>query len=223
MPRAARVVFPGLPHHVVQRGNRREDVFFNDDDRRSYLDWLQHYTEKHGVEVLAYCLMTNHVHLVLVPDTDSSIADTLRPLHMRYAQKLNRNRGWKGHVWQGRYFSAALDDAYTWAAIRYVERNPVRAGMVECAEDFSWSSAAPHCGLKTDPVLTRSKAWIAKFEDVGDWATWLAEADEPAKLECLRQNVDKGLPCGSKSFVARLGKMAGRNLEPRTRGRPRVS
>ena len=127
MPRLARTVFAGVPHHVTQRGNRREDVFFNDDHRNQYLEWLVEYCQRYHVEALAYCLMSNHVHLVMIPESEAGLQQVLKPLHMRYAQRLNRERDWKGHVWQGRYFSSPLDERYTWEAIRYVERNPVRA------------------------------------------------------------------------------------------------
>ena len=130
MPRLARNVFPGIPHHITQRGNRREDIFFSEEDRLIYLQWLGEYCQKHKVEILAYCLMTNHIHLILKPSNGDGLQRVLKPLHMRYAQRVNKANGWKGHLWQGRYFSSALDEAYTWSAIRYVERNPVRAGMV---------------------------------------------------------------------------------------------
>ena len=103
MPRLSRAVFAGLPHHITQRGNRRGDVYFSDDDRETYLSWLAAYCEKYRVEVVAYCLMSNHVHLVAVPATDDGLALVLRPLHMRYAQRVNRAQGWSGHLWQGRY------------------------------------------------------------------------------------------------------------------------
>ena len=153
MPRAARFVLPGVPHHVTQRGNRRGQVFFSDADRRAYLAWLHADAQRHGLEVLAYCLMSNHVHLVVVPAGPRSMEHALRHLHMRYAQRLNRMKGWKGHLWQGRYFSAPLDEPYFWTAIRYVERNPVRAGLVARAEDFPWSSARAHCESAWDPLL----------------------------------------------------------------------
>lgn len=121
MPRLPRAVFAGYPHHITQRGNRRESVFFDDGDRLVYLAWLKEYADLHQVEVLAYCLMTNHVHLIAVPTTDDGLQQTLKPLHMRYAQRLNRQRQWSGHVWQGRFFSSPLDDAYLWTALRYVE------------------------------------------------------------------------------------------------------
>jgi putative transposase len=221
MPRLARTVCARVPHHITQRGNRREKVFFTDEDRQAYLGWLKDYAEKYEMEILAYCLMSNHIHLVAVPTAEDSLQQTLKPLHMRYAQRINRARQWKGHLWQGRYFSSALDEDYLWAAMRYVERNPVRARMVRKAENYRWSSAAAHCGLRTDPVLTRKPSWRRLFESVGDWSAWLAEGDEPQRLEVLRRNVDKGLPCGSEKFIQKLEKMTGRALQYRPRGRPR--
>jgi putative transposase len=222
MPRLARTVFAGLPHHVTQRGNRREDVFFTDEDRRTYLDWLKSYCDAHAVEILAYCLMTNHVHLVAVPDSDDGLQRALKPLHMRYAQRINRSRGWHGHLWQGRFFSSPLDEAYLWAALRYVERNPVRARMVRRAENYAWSSAAAHCGRGADPALTQAAAWRARLAAVGDWSAWLAEGDEAEELSVLRRNVDKGLPCGSQTFIGRLEALADRPLRFRPIGRPRT-
>ncbi len=222
MPRSARAVFAGLPHHVTQRGNRREDVFFTDADRRAYLDWLAHYCAEEGVEVLGYCLMTNHVHPVAVPAREDGLQRALKPLHMRYAQRVNRRRGWKGHLWQGRFYSSALDEPYLWAALRYVERNPVRARMVRRAEAYPWSSAAAHCGESGHPVLTRRRDWLRRLAGVGDWSSWLSEGDEPEKLAVLRRNADKGLPCGGETFLARLEAIARRPLRYRPIGRPRA-
>ncbi len=221
MPRLARRVFANIPHHITQRGNRREDVFFTDEDRRRYLDWLKIYCHTHKVEVLAYCLMTNHIHLVLVPTTEEGLQNVLKPLHMRYAQRLNRNRGWKGHVWQGRYFSSPLDESYLWAALRYVERNPVRANMVRKAERYPWSSAPAHCGLRDDAILTTKKAWIDVLKEIKDWSGWLAQSDQPEHLDTLRKHSQKGLPCGSERFIKRLENLAGRLLHYRPQGRPR--
>ena len=221
MPRVARAVFAGVPHHVTQRGNRREEVFFEEQDYKKYLAWLREYTEKHEVQVLAYCLMTNHTHLIMVPKDEDGLHSVLKPLHMRYAQRLNRSRGWNGHVWQGRYFSAPLDEAYTWAAIRYVERNPVRAGMVVRAEAYRWSSAAAHCGVRDDPILETGREWTRSIATGTDWSKWLSEPDEPEKMEILRRNVDKGLPCGSERFIEQLSKQSGRSLKFVPQGRPR--
>ena len=221
MPRLPRAVFAGFPHHITQRGNRREPVFFSDEDRQVYLSWLKEYADKHQVEVLAYCLMTNHVHLIAVPATDDGLQQMLKPLHMRYAQRFNRQRDWKGHVWQGRFFSSPLDDAYLWAAMRYVECNPVRAGMAERAEDYRWSSAASHCGLGPDALLKPGSTWHQQFSAIGDWSAWLAQTDDARKLKTLRLHADKGLPCGDDGFIAKLGGMVGRSLAPKPRGRPK--
>ena len=223
MPRLARNVFPGIPHHITQRGNRREDVFFTDDDRHAYLNWLEEYSKEHQLDVLAYCLVTNHIHLVVVPNTDEGLNRVLKPLHMRYAQRINREKGWKGHLWQGRYFSSPLDDAYLWAAIRYVERNPVRAKMVRKAERYPWSSAAAHCGLRGDGVLARNTKWRKQFDQFTNWSAWLAEGEDVDQLSVLRRNIDKGLPCGSERFIKKLEKLTGKVLQYRPQGRPKKS
>ena len=200
---------------------RSEDVFFTDEDRSLYLDWLKTYCQRHKVDILAYCLMSNHIHLILVPTTEEGLQNVLKPLHMRYAQRLNRKRGWKGHVWQGRYFSSPLDEAYLWAALRYVERNPVRAKMVRKAERYPWSSASAHCGLRDDAILTKKKAWVDLFKEIKNWSGWLREGDKPEHLDTLRRHVEKGLPCGSERFIKRLERISGSLLHYRPQGRPR--
>jgi putative transposase len=221
MPRLSRAVFAGVPHHITQRGNRQDDVFFSDEDRHAYLEWLHAYCEKHDVDILAYCLMTNHVHLVAVPNTGEGLQRVLKPLHMRYAQRVNRVHGWKGHLWQGRFFSSPLDDAYLWSAIRYVERNPIRVGLADRAEDYRWSSAAAHCGLRDDAVLSHKTEWQTMLASIGDWSEWLSVEEEAGRLDMLRRHVEKGLPCGSDDFVQALGRTIGRVLECRPQGRPK--
>ncbi|MCP4492465.1 MAG: transposase [Gammaproteobacteria bacterium] len=223
MPRQARTVFAGVPHHITQRGNRREEVFYTDEDRTTYLDWLHEYSQKHKVEILAYCLMTNHIHLIALPKTEEGLQSILKPLHMRYAQRFNRERGWQGHVWQGRYLSSPLDKHYLWNAIRYVERNPVRARLVRKSENYMWSSAAAHCGKREDEILTTKSYWKKQFESIGDWSAWLAERDAEEEIAILRRNVEKGLPCGSERFIRKLEKRVGRLLRYRPIGRPRVA
>ena len=211
MPRLARNVFPGIPHHITQRGNRREDIFFSEEDRLIYLEWLSEYCKKHKVEVLAYCLMTNHIHLILNPSNEDGLQKVLKPLHMRYAQRVNKAKGWKGHLWQGRFFSSALDEAYTWSAIRYVERNPVRARMVTKAEDYVWSSAATHCGLKENKLIVKL-ADVARAIPEQEWSEWLALAGDEGDISILRRNIEKGLPCGDDGFIGKLEKLSGRQL-----------
>ena len=218
----ARVVISGCPHHVTQRGNRREDVFFTDADRVRYLELLGKYASKHGLAVQAYCLMTNHVHLVVVPQAEASLAAALKPLHMRYAQHVNWTQRIGGRLWQGRFFSCPLDDEHLRAAVRYVERNPVRAGMVAQAEDYRWSSAATHCGLRTDSLVSDPCKLTARLTP-DRWRQWLgdpweAEAEMTAQL---RQCTHTGRPAGGASFIARLEALVGRVLRAKKVGRPR--
>jgi len=220
MPRQARIVFPNIPYHITQRGNRRGDVFFSDEDRIYYLSLLKENCDKHSVEILAYCLMTNHIHIIAVPSTELSLQQALRPLHTRYAQYINRKKGWKGHFWQGRYFSSALDDEYMWAAIRHVELNPVRTKLVRIAQRYKWSSAPFHCGIREDGLLTKKKVWQRRIKQIDDWSTWLAEGEQVHQRETIRKHIESGLPCGTKRFIRKLEKFAGRPIHFRPRGRP---
>jgi putative transposase len=221
MPRQARVVFPNIPHHIIQRGNRREDVFFSDSDRKQYLEWLKEYCKEHKVEILAYCLMTNHIHLIAVPTTEDGLQKVLKPLHMRYAQKINRERGWKGHFWQGRYFSSPLDNEYLLFATSYIERNPIRVKKVRKAENYKWSSARGHCGAAQDDILTKKMKWLNKYEGIDNWRQWLSIKEEKEKTDLIRRNTEKGIPTGSGRFIRRLEKLSDRVLEYRPIGRPR--
>ena len=218
MPRMARVVMPGEPHHVTQRGNRGQKVFFRKADRRRYLSLLAEYSAKHGLSIQAYCLMTNHVHVIVVPPDAGSLAATLKPVHLRYAQEINRRLDVTGVFWQGRFFSCPLDAKHFWAAVRYVEANPVRAGIVERAEDYPWSSAAARCGLRGDVGLAElpSEAGPAR-----DWSTWLAGREDTELVERVRLSTRTGRPAGSGEFIDRLQRFLGRTLRPKKGGRPR--
>jgi|SRR5688572_25342902 len=217
MPRYARVVFPSLPHHVTQRGNNRQQVFFCRGDGIRYLDLLRDHAVRQRVEVVAYCLMPNHIHLVLVPAIADSLHALLKPVHGQFAQRINRMRGQIGHLWQGRYFSSPLDSTYLLNAVRYVELNPVRAKMVARAENYVWSSAAAHCGLTNDPVVERTPQ-LQGLAGIKDWSKWLAEGLTADVLMEMRRNATQNLPCGSEDFVRRLEEVAGRQLRYRTAG-----
>lgn len=185
------MVMPGMPHHITQRGNRRADVFLSDADRVRYLALTAQYSARYSLAVWAYCLMSNHVHFVAVPSTAESLGCTLRDTHQVYAAWFNQRSGESGHLWQGRFYSCALDDAHLWAAVRYVERNPVRAGLVHRAEDWPWSSAASHCGLRSDGLL----APINMPWPVTDWREYLRDEDEIAAA-FIRKQTASGRPCG---------------------------
>lgn len=217
MPRRSRIVIPGAPHHVTQRGNRRERVFHSPGDTAAYLDLLHKYSVDFGIEIVAYCLMPNHVHIVLVPKTAEALHRALKAVHGRYAQRVNRLFGRRGHVWQDRYFSSPLDAGYFANAVRYVELNPVRAGMVAKAEDFRWSSAQAHCRVATDRVIGHTTL-SAVLGGISNWSAWLAEGVSDETLTTLRQNAGQNLPCGSEEFITSLESVCGRTLRFRPRG-----
>ena len=218
MPRSARVVAVGYPHHVTQRGNHGDEVFFSAGDRQQYLVWLSEYAQRYGLDVWAYCLMTNHIHIIGVPASAEALAETLRATHIKHSMRVNAQRDWRGTLWQGRFYSCALDESHLWAAVRYVERNPVRAGMVARAEEFTWSSAAAHCGRRGDPVLSSRDPLSAS---VRNWAEWLALPEDEGAAMALRQCTVRGVPCGSEAFVQRISEATGASFEQRQRGRPR--
>jgi putative transposase len=222
----ARVVIPGVAHHVTQRGNRREKVFSRKADYQRYLALLAQYAGEHGLAIRAWCLMPNHVHLVAVPAEASSLSAVLRPVHLRYAQEANRRHGVTGVLWQGRFYSCPLDKDHYWAAVRYVERNPVRAGLVERAEAYAWSSAGGHCGLREDGLTCQGPwpEWMADLppaECQARWMQWLREEDDPAMVGRLRLCTRTGRPAGTERFMARLERLAGRILRPGKPGRPK--
>ena len=170
MPRAARQVLPGIPHHVTQRGNRRQPTFFSDADYALYLGLLRYWCSRSDTAIWAWCLMPNHVHLVLVPSRADGLRSALAPAHRRYTWEVNQREGWRGHLWQSRFASFAMDEAHLHACLRYVELNPVRAGLVERPEDWRWSSARAHLGLEGEalaaPLRDRVTDWRA-FLDAG--------------------------------------------------------
>jgi putative transposase len=179
-----------VPHRATQEGNRHEAVFYVAEDYQTYLEWLSHYSQQHQLEILAYSLMTNHIHLVVVPADESSLQYVLKPLHMRYAQRINQIRKWRGHFWQGRYFSSPMDERFMWSAIRYVECNPVRARMVRKAEEYPWLSAVIHCRQVDDGVLSDNPPWKKLTEQVDDGSAWFAEGDDPSELAMIRRNLE---------------------------------
>ena len=208
----------GVPHHITQRGNRGEDVFYVDADRQRYIDLLRDYSEKHGLEILAFCLMTNHIHLVAIPQTETTLADVLKPVHTRYAQHVNWTHRLSGRLWQGRFFSCPLDESHCLAAVRYVECNPVRAGLVNEAELYEWSSAAGH--VAGEEGLLVSNRWRAET-GIDDWSAWLRAGVSQAVVERLRSCTRRGRPLGDESFITRLELRCNRILRPRKGGRPR--
>ena len=211
MARLPRVIAPDTPHHVTQRGNARRFILESDPDRLVYLQLLQHYCRLHQLSLLGYCLMSNHVHLVAVPHQPGSLAAVLKHVHGRYAAYFNAARLSSGHVWQGRYYSCPLDEPHLWAALRYVELNPVRAGLVSQPEAFPWSSAAVHCVAAESVSLLDLAPWRAVWSPQA-WREYLAEPVPAEQATALRASTHTGRPLGSASFVS--------SLEPRDQPAP---
>ena len=220
MARLARVVAPGVPHHVTQRGNRRQDTFFGDDDYAAYLALLAEGLARESVALWAYCLMPIHVHLILVPETAGGLAAALGEAHRRYTRRVNFREGWRGFLWQGRFASFPLDEPHLLAAARYVERNPVRAGLCARPRDWRWSSARAHLTGRDEAPL----AATALLDLVGGTAGWRkliaagGGGDDDDALETLRRHQRTGRPLGSATFVEGLEASLKRPLKKRRPG-----
>ena len=219
MPRSSRVVIEGCAHHVTQRGNNQQDVFFVDEDRRVFLALLAEAAERFDLTVDGYCLMTNHVHLVVTPGRQDSLASALKRTNQLYAQYVNRLHGRSGHVWQDRFFSCPLDQTHRWRALVYIERNPVRARLCGKAWSWPWSSAAGHCGRDDSTGLLDLSRWHRQM-DASRWRALLTRDDDQQQLSRLRLCTSRGRPLGSDKFVAKLETILGRRLRPLPHGRP---
>lgn len=214
MPRLPRLIIPGVAHHLTQRGNRRQTVFFSDHDKSLYLKLLAAALEGSCIRLLAYCLMTNHVHLVAVPEQKGEFSSGLAELHRKYTTIINIREKWRGHLWQGRFWSFPLDDEYLYQTVRYVERNPVRAGIVKRAGQYLWSSAGGHLGEREDPLLALTKG-LALVED---WEAYLAEPEEAGFGDLIHLNQRTGRPLGDDEFITRLEAETGLILHKRHPG-----
>ena len=216
MARLARIVLPGLPHHVIQRGVRSMALFQTPADRDTYLTLLAEFTARHGVQVWAWCLMTNHVHFVLVPHTVQSLARAVGETHRRYTRDVNFRERVRGHLFQERFHSFPMQtDRHLLTVVRYVERNPVRARLVRRAEDYPWSSARSHVTGQPDRLVTNSPI----REMVPDWACFIRQDDDD--LDHIRRHVRTGRPWGAVEWLKGLEPQVGRALLPRTGGWPK--
>jgi putative transposase len=208
MPKMARVEVVGVAHHVIQRGNRNQRVFFSDGDKRQYLKVLKMQSDLFDMKIWAYCLMDNHVHLVVVPQKEGSMTKAVGETHRLYTRMINFRKGWKGFLWQGRFKSFPMDAGYLYHCVRYVERNPVRACMVKEAEYYEFSSAATHVSRKQDPLLES----FYLHDEIRDWRAYLHQADEEERLQVIRRHIFTGRPLGEQTFVERLEQRLGRVL-----------
>jgi putative transposase len=213
MARMARVVIPTIPHHITQRGVRRLDTFFDKEDYEIYLSLMREWCEAAGVDIWAYCLMPNHVHLIGVPESKNSLARGIGEAHRRYTRYVNFKNSWKGYLWQGRFASFPMDEDYLLAACRYVELNPVRAKLVKRPEDYRWSSATAHLAGKDDGLVKVQPM----LERVSDWSELLASGDQ-GLFDDVRQHERTGRPLGGESFVSKMSAIMGRDLAKKKPG-----
>ncbi len=205
MSRNARCILPGLAYHVTQRGTNRQKIFFSAAHRKTYLGLLERNCADAGVRVLAYCLMSNHVHLVVVPERADSLAVLFRRVHGAYAQAVNAGLGRSGHLWQNRFYSCPLSERHLWIALRYVEANPVRAGIAARPGEYRWSSAAVHVGdRKPERSSALDMAFWQRSGGVETWREMHASVDGDPQLNLLRRCTYAGRPFGDEEFIAGL-------------------
>ena len=215
MARMPRLVVPNYPHHVTQRGNRRQPTFFRPEDYSFYVFLLSEAMQEAGVDFWAYCLMPNHVHLVAVPEQEDSLANLFRSAHRQYSRHINRRENWQGHLWQERFHSFVMDDAHLISAVRYIELNPVRAKLCRDPEAWRWSSVHAHMAGTDDKLISVQPM----LDRVGNWSEYLNCRDDNDKLDAIRSHSRTGRPAGSGRFVEELEQITGRQLRKRKPGR----
>ncbi len=218
--RLPRVVIADVAHHVTQRGNGRQCILASDAERMVYLDLLRQAVRLEGISVVGYCLMSNHIHLVVIPRRAEALAVALKSTHGRYAAYWNAAHTVSGHAWQGRFYSCPLEEGHLWQALRYTERNPVRAGLAVEAAAWPWSSAAAHCGTGDPDACLDLERWGRQWS-AASWRKFLAAEETESELDALRQCTHTGRPLGSAEFIAALEQTTERRLAPQKGGRPR--
>jgi putative transposase len=214
------VVVADVPYHVTQRGNARQFLLASDSERMVYLDLFRQAVGVEGLSVLGYCLMSNHVHLVVVPQRAEALAAALQSTHGRYASYWNAAHVSSGHVWQGRFHSCPLDEGHLWQALRYTELNPVRAGLAGEAAAWPWSSAVAHCGTSEPDGFLDMKRWSRQWS-AETWRGFLAAGETESERAALRRCTRTGRPLGSEKFLQALEAKTQRRLAPQKGGRPR--
>jgi putative transposase len=214
MARIARVIVPNIPHHVTQRDNRKLTTFFIEDDYNSYLELMAEWCGKHRVLIWAYCLMPNHIHMIVVPKTDDGLRRAIGETHRRYSRLINFREGWRGHLWQGRFASFPMAEKYLLAAARYVELNPVRARLVDDPIKWERSSAKAHITGKNNGYVEVEPL----LDIVGDWGKFIYDADSKRDFEPIRKHERTGRPLGNLRFIEKVERMLDRVLKPQKPG-----
>jgi putative transposase len=221
MPRIARIVGAGYPHHIVERGNNRERVFANPIDYKKYLSFLSKYSEEREAAVLAYCLMPNHIHLLVRPSGEETLAKMMQGVTLCYSKYFNGENGRTGRLWECRYYSTVVDgDSYLWTVSKYIENNPVRAGIVKKPEDYLYSSAKAHILQEKDPIL---KEPLFDKSELDEYRRFVKLDEDKKILEEIRKQTRSGKPLGDGGFLETLSETIGCSLSFRPKGRPRKS
>ncbi len=205
---------PGYPHHITQRGNRRQQTFFSDEDYQAYIDLMAHWCGHFNVEIWSYCLMPNHTHLIAVPSTPDGLASAIGEAHRRYARMVNFREGWRGYFWQGRFASFIMDEPHLLAAARYIEQNPVRAGLVKKPEEYRWSSCRAHLNLVKDPLVRAEPLWGY----VDKWDEFVNLPVDTVKRDAVQKHERTGRPLGGDEFIIQLEAETGRMLKKKKTG-----
>ena len=214
MARIARIVIPGFPHHVVQRGNRRQKTFFCKEDYEEYLNLLHNYAKKFNTEILEYSLMPNHVHLIAVPEKEDSLAKTVGSTHLNYTRMINFREKWRGYLWQGRFSSYVLDERYLLAVVKYILLNPVMAKMVKDPWNYKWSSAKHHMGMETNKII--SDKLVNSL--ITEWKDFLRTDINKKEIDLLRLHERTGRPVGDMNFIEKLEAKINRSLKRKKPG-----
>ena len=214
MPRFPRLVVPDYPHHITQRGTRRQQTFFDHTDYEAYLELIRELKFVADVRIWSYCLMPNHVHMIAVPKDTNGLARLFGTAHHRYAKRVNAMHDWRGHLWQERFYSVVMDESHTLAAMRYIEQNPVRAGLCGRADEWPWSSVHANLGNRNDPIIDTSE--IRNI--ISDWRRFVSGEDNPALIKSLRTQTNTGRPVGDDQFIGTLERITGRSVRRRKPG-----
>ncbi|MBN2097149.1 MAG: transposase [Candidatus Omnitrophica bacterium] len=219
MPRIARIIYTGYPHHIVQRGNNRQDVFFSNAEKRVYLELLKKYSKENNCSILAYCLMPNHIHILAVPYQELSLAKTMQKLSLTYTQYINSKYSRTGRLWECRFHSTVVDkDAYLWKVCRYIERNPVRAKIVQSPTEYEWSSAKINTSEAESSFIEPIWKNYIKFDE---YLEFLNSQEDEEQIKEIRKSTLKGRPVGTQDFLKQVAQDLNISIYSRRRGRPK--
>ena len=219
MHRISRVVIPEHPHHITQRGNNQQDVFIDDTDRKKYLLLINEYSQRYGITILSYCLMSNHVHFIVVPKTKESLSRTFNFAHVQYSKYYNHKKNLKGHLWQNRFYSCVLDEKHLICAARYIERNPARASIVKNPSEWEWSSASYNCGLCANNIIKLGNLFDYTYVNKEGWNEYICSSETTDEVDAIKKCTLNGRPLGASTFVEGLETRLGRRLQALPRGR----